>query len=165
MKVILISLCLVVSTVGIAQGAKERAKLLASDKIGAFSASDDAVVSVVNDGSTRIVREYSSGNQSLNIKISVAQDSEAFEKVSSEIDELIGMFKELADAGKMEISMVEKEKVSGILTFRGTGGSAILLGYNRFVIELNMIGAADMNDFKSVFDTLNLSVLKKQKKE
>jgi hypothetical protein len=163
MKKLFILAFLTVAFVGYSQNAKDRATNLLADKIGSFSASGETESKVIDDGATRVERAYAAADQTLEIEINIPKGKEAVEKVKGELAEILQMFDEMGNAGRMEVFKIEEQKTKGSLTYREGRGSGILFSHGRFVIELKLKGATSMDDIKSVYESLNFDALVKAK--
>ncbi|MEQ9231278.1 MAG: hypothetical protein RIF46_11405 [Cyclobacteriaceae bacterium] len=163
MKSLFVSLLVIASVSCFSQNAKERANDFLADKLGAFTATSESESKVLDDGAMRIERAYTSGEKSLEIEINIPKGKEEFAKVQSEIDEIMGMFQEMSAEGKMDFSPISDNKVSGALTFSEGRGSAIIIAYNRFVVEIKLKGISGIDEFKTFFDSLEFDNLQKAK--
>ncbi|MCP4456699.1 MAG: hypothetical protein GY816_01525 [Cytophagales bacterium] len=132
-----------------------------SDQLGSFTANEPGESRVIDDGSTRVTRSYTSGEKTLSFKVGIPKTKEEFQSVKSEINEVEDMFQEMADDGKMEMESIQAGEATGFITFtEGRGrASGFVMAQDEYLIEINVSGATVIEDIRNVYKALDFSIL------
>ena len=155
-----ITLCLFTIS-SFAQSPSEKAIKMLSDDIASFKANETAESRVIDDGSTRVTRSYTSGEKTLKFKIGIPKTKEEFLSMKGELNEVVDMFQEMADEGKMEMELIQAGDVTGFLSFteKGGSGNGFIMANDQYLIEINVRGAGGIEDIRNVYKALDFSQL------
>jgi hypothetical protein len=156
LKGLLLVLALLGINIAIAQ--QTSMAIVLSDAINGYQAADAIRIDSLDDGTVKVARYYTGGETSLEIRISQLP-SGALEELKKQVSRLTTLFEEMAKEGKVEEITVMSGTAQGILTFSDATAGGILLIKNKFLLEYKVTGATSVQNAKSVFESLDFSIL------
>lgn len=144
-----------------AQSPSEKVIKMLSDDIASFKSNGTAESRVIDDGSTRVTRSYTSGEKTLKFKIGIPASKDEFLSMKGELNEVVDMFQEMADEGKMEMELIQAGEVTGFLSFteKGGSGNGFIMANDQYLIKINIRGAGGIEEVRNVYKALDFSQL------
>lgn len=131
-------------------------------EIEGFNPVADFESRMLNDGTVRMSRKLASEERGLTIKLSVSSE-ENLDKNLADIGSLINTLSEMADEGLMTLEKDQGQFYSGIFTFisrQQDVAGGLFLVRDKYLLEIEIIGGASIEECKAIFDQLDLSKLK-----
>ena len=134
-------------------------EMLTND-IGPFEVSGVPESRVIDDGTTRVTGTYTyGGDMTVDFKVGILTD-EVMEKATGELSEIMTMFREMGESGKMEVKNIEEEGLTGIFNVRNERGGIFFLAHEKYLFDISIQNAEGMSGVIAFFDLMDFSGLK-----
>jgi hypothetical protein len=156
MKIIISFVFLFSSIIVFAQDQESLMLEFAADKIASFSASDGAEKVDLSTGGTRIERNYSYGNKTMEMKLNRSDDAA---RAESDSQQIMDMMKQMEDGNMITGKWIDQNGMKGYIGYMANANQALIaisFGGN-YLLDISIKGASGLDDAESVFEKLDFS--------